>query len=204
MKKWQCYLILASAMGLSACSVMTEKECQVANWYDLGFTDGAAGHTVNAFSERAEDCAKHGIGADRASYLQARQEGLKTYCTKENGYREGASGRPYRGVCDSHSAKQFLPAYQKGKRLYEKKSAVATLERKIQDLDRDIDKHNNDKYRLKKQVINESDKGKRANIILDLERINREIIKLKAKKVQLQLKQKVAEKQLQYFKNVAL
>ncbi len=201
MKNWQLYLIIASIMGLSACSTMTKKECQVANWYDLGFTDGVAGYTVNMFSERAEDCAKHGIGADRASYLQARKEGLKKYCTKENGYQEGVNGRSYRGVCEGNLAKQFLPAYQKGKRLYVKKSAVQNLERKINQVDKNIDKHNNEIFRLKKQIIEENDKGKRASIILDLERIDRELVKLKADKTRLLRQYKIAEKELQNLLN---
>ncbi len=197
MKKWQFYLILLAVVSLSACSTMTKTECQVANWYDLGYTDGVAGYTVNMFGERAKDCAKHGFSADRQAYLRARKEGLKNYCTKENGYREGANGRPYRGVCKGNLAKEFLPAYQKGKHLYKKKSAVKLLARRIDKVNSDINKYKNEIYRLKKQIIDENDKAKRVSIILDLERTNRKLIKLKVNKTRLLYRYKVAEKELQ-------
>lgn len=188
--------LLTALLGLTACSTMTQKECLVANWSDLGFADGASGYTMTFFNERAGDCAKHGIAANRQAYLQARQAGLKTYCTKDKGYEQGYNGRPYHGVCQGKSANRFLSGYNKGKRIYDQKSQVDSLERDIRYAERDIADYRDEQYSLENQIVNENDKGKRATLVLELNRISREINRLKSKKENLLQQYKTAQKQL--------
>ncbi|PID66327.1 MAG: hypothetical protein CR975_03450 [Gammaproteobacteria bacterium] len=196
MKMIQRYLCLAVLSGLTACSTMSAQECLSADWYSLGLADGAAGYTMSFFNERAGDCAKHGVVANRQIYAQARQQGLKRYCTQENGYQQGYHGRTYRGVCRGRAAKRFLSAYQKGKRIYEQKKQVNDLQKKIRATERDIARHDDEQYRLEKQIISQDDKGKRAVLLLELNRIRHQMSKLEAKKIRLQQQYRTAQKRL--------
>lgn len=196
MNKYKHHLLLGAILTLTACSTMSQKECLVANWYDLGFTDGAAGYPITFFSERAADCVKYGISANRETYLQARQAGLKNYCTREKGYEQGYNGRSYHGVCQGRDGNNFLSGYRKGKRIYVQQSRVDSLEWNIRSIERDIEEQRNERYRLENQLVNENNKGKRATLILELNRISREVNHLKTRKQDLQQEYHAAQKQL--------
>ena len=87
------------ALGLASCSTMSEKECQFANWRDIGLTDGLAGKSLGLLNERRSDCAEANIQLDQKAYLKGREEGLKTYCQLGNAVHLGLRGEPYEGVC---------------------------------------------------------------------------------------------------------
>lgn len=196
MKNLKIYLLLSGILSLTACSTMTQKECLVADWQDVGYADGAAGQTMTLFNERASDCIKYGIAANRDSYLQARKEGLKTYCTREKGYEQGANGRTYHGVCEGQAAKHFLSGYQKGKHIYNQKSKVSSIERDIRSVERKIDDQHKEQYRLENAVVSENDKSKRAILVLELNRISREINDLKTDRQDLLQQLQSAKSQL--------
>ena len=71
---------VALCLGLASCSTMSPKECQVANWRDVGQMDGLAGKNLTFFNERRSDCAEANIQIDQKSYLSGREQGLRSYC----------------------------------------------------------------------------------------------------------------------------
>ena len=60
---------------------------------------GAQGQSPGYFGERRKSCADHGITADFDAYFAGRAEGLSHFCSPYNGYRLGAQGYQYSGIC---------------------------------------------------------------------------------------------------------
>lgn len=161
MKKTTLTLLAATAAMLTACSTMNKKECAVANWADLGFSDGSKGRTMSYFEERANDCAEYNVIADRASYSNARNQGLKNYCTEASGFTQGSNGKTYKGVCSGASAQQFLSGYHKGKRIYNQKKRVQDLRNKLKQTDRDIASKENDISRWESRLFENTNPSER-------------------------------------------
>lgn len=45
-------------------------------------------------------------------------EGVKTYCSVENGYDAGASGKKYNQICPAEMEKKWMPEYKRGRKKY--------------------------------------------------------------------------------------
>lgn len=161
---------------------MNKKECLAANWQDLGFYDGNRGKALSFLDERAKDCAKHGIIADRQTYLVAREKGLVTYCTKEKGYAVGYQGDRYLGVCHGAAEERFLSGYNRGKRIYDQKQVVSKLKNKLRTIERDIRAKRDELLDLEEQLVLEDDKAKRAILASRLLRVRHSITQLTSDK----------------------
>jgi len=68
------------------------------------------------------------------------QNGLQLYCSEENGFELGRHGRAYRHVCPSEFEPGFRTGYQKGKELYEHESKIASLQVRLNKIERKIEK----------------------------------------------------------------
>ena len=90
--------------------------CQATNWSSYGYNDGLLGVPAKDRAGKFADCAKLGHPADIAAYQAARANGLAEYCTVENGYEVGRSGRPYHRVCPPELAQGFLQGYEQGRK----------------------------------------------------------------------------------------
>jgi hypothetical protein len=106
------------------CATLDKDECLVADWRLIGYQDGAAGKQATVVGEYREDCAEHGVVPDLDAYRAGRTEGLLQYCTTDNGYRLGASGRGYSAVCPAGSDGVFRAAYDEGREIYLARSRV--------------------------------------------------------------------------------
>ncbi len=113
---------------LSGCATMNEDQCLVGDWGGRGWQDGAEGRQASRLEEHAKACAKYGVEPNMSAYLSAREDGLRTYCTWENGFRQGRQGNSYGGVCTLAEEASFVPAYQDGRQIYAAEQAVASAE----------------------------------------------------------------------------
>ena len=113
---------------LSGCATMNEDQCLVGDWGGQGWRDGAAGRQVSRLDEHAKACAKYGVAPNMSAYLASREDGLRTYCTWESGFRQGRQGNSYGGVCAPAEERDFLPAYEDGRRIYAVEQAVSSAE----------------------------------------------------------------------------
>jgi hypothetical protein len=116
-----CHTILLFAtLAAAACTTMTIEErgaaCRATDWASYGQNDGILGVSAAERTEKFSDCAALGYPADIAAYQTARAEGLKTYCTVENGYEVGYAGRRYRNVCPPELEPAFLQGYEQGRK----------------------------------------------------------------------------------------
>ncbi|CCO44382.1 conserved hypothetical protein [Vibrio nigripulchritudo SOn1] len=124
--------ILLSLVVLSGCASMSAEECQTTHWGDLGYQEGQSGANPTVISDYAKDCGENGISVDKAAWQKGYNQGLILYCSPANGYREGASGKTYHGVCDNQ---QFVAQYQLGRQQYLKEQRLEKIEREISDID---------------------------------------------------------------------
>lgn len=126
--------LLALVLGvflLPGCATLSEEECLTADWRMIGYEDGVKGQSGAHIGEHREACAEHGVTPDMDAYRQGRDEGLRQYCQPENGFRMGARGTSYGGICPGDTADAFRSAYLEGKHLFELSSSVRRTENKI-------------------------------------------------------------------------
>jgi hypothetical protein len=111
---------------LAGCTTMTKEQCLAGAWGEKGYHDGLSGYRPSRLDDHAQACAKYGAAPNPSAYLSAREDGLRTYCTWESGFRQGRQGNSYRGVCSPAEERDFLPAYEDGRRIYVVEQAVSS------------------------------------------------------------------------------
>lgn len=166
-------LLIASALlfGLASCSTMSEKECQFANWRDIGLTDGLAGKSLGLLDARRSDCAEARIQVDQDAYLKGRKQGLQTYCQLGNALQVGLRGETYEGACPTAIDPEFRRRYAIGRDVYQFHAEIARLERRLASLEQqsrrqqleferrlDSNNRNEDHLRLYRKFQNEQDR----------------------------------------------
>ncbi|OGN42276.1 MAG: hypothetical protein A2623_01060 [Caulobacterales bacterium RIFCSPHIGHO2_01_FULL_70_19] len=125
-------LLLAGAVvALGSCATMSEEQCLAGDWAGQGFNDGAAGYAMSRLGEHAEACGKHGVVPDDAAYRSGWSEGVLRYCTIENGFRVGAEGGGYAGVCPAGVERDFLIAYEDGRAIHLAEQAVSEARSRV-------------------------------------------------------------------------
>ncbi len=139
---------------LPGCATLSENECRSADWYEIGERDGSAGHSRSRVEEHAEACRKLGIIPDRSAYYSGREQGLYRYCTPENGYELGRTGRSYGHVCVGERESRFLVQYRRGKQLYDLEQEIRHEHREIERLEQQLQKAAGDGERstLRRQI----------------------------------------------------
>lgn len=131
MRKIMKYVLLLSSVALilSGCATMNKSECLTANWKNIGYGDGAQGHTAARISEHTSACAEHGISPDLNAYNTGRTQGLAQYCIPSKGYQKGLYGSSYNGVCTNHNEKAFLDAFDYGLSIHKQQQILTNLKR---------------------------------------------------------------------------
>ncbi|MBT3586986.1 MAG: DUF2799 domain-containing protein [Halobacteriovoraceae bacterium] len=153
MKIYNLFLfILATIFG---CASLTEEQCKKGDWHALGLLDGKKGRRSVQVDQHIRACQKYQISLDEKIYNDGRLKGLSQYCTKENGYKVGFSGKRYTNVCRGTSEKVFLKMYHLGKKTHlvnqELKENQRDLKVKRQDLGK-ISGNNSDSAELKSDI----------------------------------------------------
>jgi len=114
---------------ISSCASLNKEECQRADWQALGLIDGSKGLRDPKNETYQKDCSEYGVVVDDKAYLEAFDEGLKKYCTYNNGLDSGLSGSRSHSKCESMSA-DFKRGYQEGYKEY--KVAQAKKKAKVE------------------------------------------------------------------------
>ncbi len=117
--------LAALAIGVGSCATMSEEQCLAGDWSGQGFSDGAAGYAMSRLGEHAEACGRHGVVPDDDAYRSGWNEGVLRYCTIENGFRVGAQGGGYAGVCPAEVERDFVVAYEDGRLSHLAEQAVS-------------------------------------------------------------------------------
>ncbi len=130
--------LLAALIGLFSCASLTEEECQVADWYDIGVTDGAEGRGTDRIEAHRRSCADIGVTPDLEAWLKGRTAGLRLYCTPEKAYRVGRDGRSIAEGCTAAELRRMEPAYETGRMYWRIGLEIDDLRSEIRSLDSDL------------------------------------------------------------------
>ncbi len=127
-----------AALALGGCASMNETECRTVDWRTIGYEDGVAGRSGDRIGEHRKACAKHGVSPDLVQYQAGRNDGLREYCQPSNGFRVGANGHGYAGICPADLDAAFTGAYESGRQLYHLESRVANARNEIESKRREL------------------------------------------------------------------
>jgi hypothetical protein len=117
-------ILMVSALVLSGCATLNKDECLTADWYQIGYEDGARGMADTRIASHREACAKHGISPDFRAYQDGHEEGIIRFCTSSNGFAQGKRGYQYAGICPPSLEPEFLDGYDAGRQIYGATSAI--------------------------------------------------------------------------------
>ena len=53
-----------------SCATLNKDECLTADWYQIGYEDGAKGYPLSRIGKHRKACAKHGVTPDMPPYEQ--------------------------------------------------------------------------------------------------------------------------------------
>ena len=121
-------LLPACAFFMTACTSMSKKDCERANWFSLGKEDAIDGQTLESFKRRENQCFEHGLLAEREKYVSGYAAGLKLFCTYESGQKFGYSEHRYENQCPNSLEPEFLKGYKLGKAEAERDAYERQLE----------------------------------------------------------------------------
>jgi hypothetical protein len=102
--------------GAIACS--GAKDFHIGQWAELGKTDALKGYSLERTKTYQRECSFFQVDIDQADFSKGFQQGIKRFCTKEQGRAFGESGGDYKNTCPKSTEKTFLSAYIKGRKVY--------------------------------------------------------------------------------------
>lgn len=146
-------LVALALTLLNACATMSESDCRQADWRNIGEKDALEGHKKDRFNEHASACNEYGLPVDRNAYNSGWAEGIKQFCTRDNGWLYGVKGSSYQNTCPGELKVVFFNAFQQGRNVFEKKQAVAILQSELNGVRDDLEDDKlskEDRKRLKK------------------------------------------------------
>ena len=119
-KSFQRLIVVAViAILMNGCATLSKDECLTADWYAIGYEDGAKGHVATRHAEHRKSCAEYKVTPDIQRYLDGRERGLLQFCTSNKGYLYGVNGYHYKGVCPQHLEADFMHGYLYGKYIFD-------------------------------------------------------------------------------------
>jgi hypothetical protein len=116
-----------------------EDECREADWKIIGLEDGARGHHLSYIGKHRKACAEYGVKPDLALYERGHANGLKQFCTADNGYSLGHAGRAYNNVCPATLSGQFLAGYETGRELHALSSDIERMQNDVRTMQTELD-----------------------------------------------------------------
>ena len=124
----------AALMVLASCATLNEDQCRTVQWFDLGQQDGAAGRAGNHVEQHRRACAEHNLPVDDQQWRVGWDQGIRLYCTPENGLLQGRQGSYYANSCPADLKVGFESAYQVAKALHDARSTRDSLQREVDGL----------------------------------------------------------------------
>jgi hypothetical protein len=162
-------LILAAAAAvLTGCNSMSAQECLSTDWRTVGYEDGVNGFSGDRIGRYRNACSEHGVTPDLSQYQSGRDEGLREFCKPANGFRVGARGAGYSGVCPSDLDGSFVDAYQSGRQLYVLRSRVGSAQSELYSMRSELEQIDRDLVSIGAKIIDPAlTKEERAQLVVD-------------------------------------
>jgi hypothetical protein len=160
--------ILAAMAALSGCSSMSEKECLSTDWRTVGYEDGVNGYAGDRIGRYRKACSEHGVAPNLAEYQTGRDQGLVEFCKPANGFRVGAHGASYGGVCPADLDPPFVDAYQSGRHLWVLRGRVSSTANEIDSMRLELDRIDSQLVSVGAQILDPSvANDQRAQLLID-------------------------------------
>jgi hypothetical protein len=154
--------------ALSGCSSMSANECMATDWRMVGYEDGVVGYSGNRIGKYRKACGEHGIAPDLTQYQAGRDQGLREFCKPVNGFRTGARGSGYNGVCPAELDPAFMAAYESGRQLYTLRSRVGSTAGEIDSMRHEIERIDKDLVSTGARILDPTiTHEQRAQLLLD-------------------------------------
>ncbi len=141
---------IAFTCVISACASTTvstqsggTSHCNKADWQQIGHKIGSSGKPVRLFNSLKDDCDGKIAETARASYLEGYREGIKEYCTYENGFSLGEQGKEGVMKCPLELREGFDKGY---------KIAFTALQKQKEEIKRIADKEQMRKQQTSDQL----------------------------------------------------
>ncbi|MFT6633549.1 MAG: hypothetical protein ACJAS4_003520 [Bacteriovoracaceae bacterium] len=121
-------LIYIAIFIANGCSTLSKNECENRNWFNLGKSDAMNGEVEPKTAEYRRDCSEYGLQIKSMDYLKGFENGLKKYCTYNNGLNRGEDGEESHALCEEESPK-YKKGYLTGLREFKKKQSIVELKK---------------------------------------------------------------------------
>ena len=180
---------------------MNESECLATDWRTVGYEDGVAGYSGNRIGQYRKACSKHGVTPDLTQYQSGRDQGLLEFCKSAVGFRVGARGAGYNGVCPANLENDFLTGYQSGQQLHTLRSRVADATDDLHSMRQEYEHIDSDLVRLAAEIIDPAiTQEHRAQLLLDTKRLAERKGELKAQIPQAERDLEAASRELDDYR----
>jgi hypothetical protein len=197
--------LLASAafalLAISGCGSMSERECQTTDWRTVGYEDGVSGYSGDRIGHHRKACGKYGIAPNLEQYQAGRDQGLREFCKPANGFRYGARGNGYNGVCPANLDRDFVAAYESGRQLYALRSRVSEANNRVQSMHRELDRIDEDMIKVGAEILDPTITNEhRAQLLLDTKRMAERKGELRAEIPQFERDREEYERELESYR----
>jgi len=187
---------------LSGCAGMSQKECTVADWRTVGYEDGVNGYAGARIAEYRTACAKYGVTPDLAQYQSGREQGLREFCRPTNGYRIGAAGGSYGGVCPDDLEGPFIAAFNAGHELYTLQARVWNADSQLDAKRRELSGIEHDIVASSASVVGNATTGEqRAQALIDTAQMAEQAGRLRGEIQQLESDRATYERELEAYRS---
>jgi hypothetical protein len=166
--------LLSLALILTGCATLDKSECINADWYSIGYEDGARGLKTSHIGDHRKACAKHGVAPDFETYEKGRQQGLTEWCTPRNGYSHGSGGNQYNGACPKHMEAAYLKAFNQGKAVHAYENEVMLQDRALKKMYADLNAMDKDIADMEAELIGPGSSPQRRRALLEGLRLREE------------------------------
>jgi hypothetical protein len=161
-------LILAAVAALAGCNSMSAQECLSTDWRTVGYEDGVNGFSGDRIGRYRNACSEHGVTPDLGLYQSGREDGLREFCKPANGFRVGARGAGYSGVCPAELDQSFVDAYQSGRQLYTLRSRVGSAQSELHSMRSELDQIDRDLVTVAARIVDPTlTTEERAQLVVD-------------------------------------
>jgi hypothetical protein len=153
MTKFKTMLAVLLSLMAGGCATLDKSECREADWKIIGLEDGARGHHLSYIGNHRKACAEYGIKPNLALYERGHANGLKQFCTADNGYSQGHAGRAYNNVCPATLSGQFLAGYDTGRELYTLSSDIGRMQNDVRTMQTELDESTKQQINVENLIV---------------------------------------------------
>ena len=114
--------LFAIGVALASCATLDKDECAVADWQQLGMSDGGRGVAATYVANHQKACSKYGLPVDTVAWQSGWQQGIRNYCTFENGIEVGKRSGYSSNPCPADLAADFQTGVSAGSEVHQARS----------------------------------------------------------------------------------